>query len=153
MAALVIIVFSVPYHDRRPLRGLLYRLVALARLWEYYSGRFSFPAGSSILCGIWWLRQEAPATGAIRETCACADRWALCVAGCYATPIKTEHLDISSGRGRFILLNPVLRGTYFNKVIAVVTYFTEASTTAYLIKVSAAKDHFIKASTTGDSFH
>ncbi len=92
--------FSVPYRDRRPLSGPLYRLVASARSRGYHSGRFSISAGPSILRGSWRPRRGAPATGAAGETRVCADGWALWVTGRCATPIKTEHLEIPSGRGR-----------------------------------------------------
>ena len=78
----------------------MYRLVASARSRGYHSGRFSVSAGPSILRGSWRPRRGAPATGAAGETRVCADGWALWVTGRCATPIKTEHLEIPSGRGR-----------------------------------------------------
>lgn len=59
--------FLVPYRDRHPLSGPLYRLVATARSRGYHSGWLSAPAGPSDLCGSWWQRWGAPATGAAGE--------------------------------------------------------------------------------------
>jgi len=53
------------------------------------------------LCGSWWQRWGAPATGAAGDfTRCCVDRWALWATGRCATPTKTEHLEIPVGRGR-----------------------------------------------------
>jgi len=90
----------VPYRNRHPLSGPLYRLVATARSRGYHSGWLSAPAGPSDLCGSWWQRWGAPATGAAGDTRRCADRWALWATGRCATPTKTEHPEIPVGRGR-----------------------------------------------------
>jgi hypothetical protein len=92
--------FSVPYRDRRPLSGPLYRLVASARSRGYHSGRFSVSAGPSILRGSWRPRRGAPATGAAGETRVCADGWALWVTGRCATPIKTLGSFIDDERSK-----------------------------------------------------
>jgi hypothetical protein len=91
----------VPYRNRHPLSGPLYRLVATARSRGYHSGWLSAPAGPSDP-----FVEAGGSAGGLQQqvqpgnTRHCADRWALWATGRCATPTKTEHPEIPVGRGR-----------------------------------------------------